>query len=407
MKSLKEKALVKLQESYQPETLPCRNSEKSKIRQFIKSSISHSGNTNSLYISGLPGLGKTACVHEIIKKIQKKKKLNFRFLQLNCLKLKTPNDFYGFLLKLMIGIEKKNDQARSILYTFFTLGEWPKFSSNFKSKKSKNQSKKSKNHIKGEDTILLLVDEIDYLVTRDQEILYNLFNWTHEQASNLSILCIANTLDFPEQLTAKIESRIGHSRLIFSPYNSENLQQIMSNRLQDVGVFSPDAIKFVSKKIAAYSSDVRKSLHICRLAIELSFKKKNLCEKIGTETINKAFELYYSNVQVAYIQAKALPMKIILAALITLFKKNSLKMIDIFKFYQKYYQISELTGTHVFSYKQFLGMVKNLASSGILDLKMQMGNHAEVSLLINTDQVEFALKEEKKITNVIDLDCER
>ena len=84
--------------------------------------------------------------------------------------------------------------------------------------------------------------------------------------------------------------------------------------------------------------------------------------------------------------------------------KHQLKLNE---FKEKYYQISELTGTHVFSYKQFLGMVKNLASSGILDLKMHMGNHAEVSLLINTDQVEFALKEEKKITNVIDLNCDR
>jgi origin recognition complex subunit 1 len=251
------------------------------------------------------------------------------------------------------------------------------------------------------------VDEIDYLITRDQEILYNLFNWTHEPSSNISIICIANTLDFPEKLMAKIGSRIGHKRLIFSPYNSTNLQQIMSNRLEDVKIFLPDAIRFVSKKIAAYSSDVRKSLHICRLAIEISMKSADPEKMIGSGIINKAFKVYYSNVHVSFIQSKSLPMKIILAALISLFKKNSLKTVDIFKFYEKYTMISELTGTHHFTYKQFLGMVKNLESAGILDLKMQMGHHAEVSLSINTDQVEFALKEEKKITSVIDLNSIR
>lgn len=401
---LKKRALTKLQESFQPETMPCRNPEKLKIRRFVTSSISHSGNTNSLYISGLPGLGKTACVHEVVKKIRHSSQSSFKFLQLNCLKLKSPNDFYTFLLKLMIGVEKKNDEAKKILYGFFTLGEWPKFKHSSKSRRSRKEFAQP---VSSDDTILLLVDEIDYLITRDQEILYNLFNWTHEPSSNISIICIANTLDFPEKLMAKIGSRIGHKRLIFSPYNSKNLQQIMANRLQDVKVFLPDAIRFVSKKIAAYSSDVRKSLHICRLAIEISLNRADAHKMIGSGVINKAFEVYYSNVQVSFIQSKSLPVKIILAALISLFKNKSLKVVDIFKFYEKYKMISELTGTHHFTYKQFLGMVMNLQAAGILDLKMHMGSHAEVSLSINTDQVEFALKEEKKITSVIDLNSIR
>lgn len=401
MKQLKKKALMKLQESYQPDTMPCRNTEKLKIRRFINSSISHCGNTNSLYISGLPGLGKTACVHEVIKKIAKSSKNKFKFLQLNCLKLKSPNDFYSFLLKLMTGVEKKNDEARSILYSFFTLGEWPKLTSSIKSKRLRILPRKEVSPIRSKDTILLLVDEIDYLITRDQEILYNLFNWTHEPSSNMSIICIANTLDFPEKLMAKIGSRIGHKRLIFSPYNSENLQQIMSNRLQNVKVFSPDAIKYVSKKIAAYSSDVRKSLHICRLAIELSFKDPGAL--IGTPIINTAFQNYYSNVHLSFIQSKSFPVKLILASLVLLFKKNSLKTVNIFKFYSKYITISELTGTHVFTYKQFFGMVRHLEDAGILELKLQMGNHAEVSMAVNTDQIQFALKDEKKISMAVDL----
>jgi Cdc6-like AAA superfamily ATPase len=203
---------------------------------------------------------------------------------------------------------------------------------------------------------------------------------------------------------AKIGSRIGHKRLIFSPYNSENLQQIISNRLKDVKVFSPDAIKYVSKKIAAYSSDVRKSLHICRLAIELSFNESNSNQLIGTQTINRAFQNYYSNVYLSFIESKSLPMKVILASLILLFKKNSLKTINIFTLYSKYKNLAGITGTQAYTYKQFFGMVKHLEDAGIVELKMQMGSHAEVSMAVSTDQIQFALKEEKKITKSIDLD---
>ena len=68
---------------------------------------------------------------------------------------------------------------------------------------------------------VIVIDEIDYLYTKDQEILYNLFDWLRSKYGRLIIIAISNTIDFPETLSAKILSRIGSKRLIFKPYQSQ------------------------------------------------------------------------------------------------------------------------------------------------------------------------------------------
>ena len=51
---------------------------------------------------------------------------------------------------------------------------------------------------------VVLIDEIDMLLSRDQDILYNLFGWPQQPGAKLAIIGIANTLDLPERLLPKI-----------------------------------------------------------------------------------------------------------------------------------------------------------------------------------------------------------
>ena len=59
---------------------------------------------------------------------------------------------------------------------------------------------------------VVLIDEIDMLLSRDQDILYNLFGWPQQPGAKLAIIGIANTLDLPERLLPKI-ARCAHCTL--------------------------------------------------------------------------------------------------------------------------------------------------------------------------------------------------
>ena len=67
---------------------------------------------------------------------------------------------------------------------------------------------------------ILVIDEVDYLRNRDEDVLYNIFDWTQKKKSHLIIISICNTMDFPELLSAKVNSRMGNQRLVFKPYSS-------------------------------------------------------------------------------------------------------------------------------------------------------------------------------------------
>jgi len=56
--------------------LPCRENEQENIYKYIKKGLATNGSYSSLYISGMPGTGKTACVHAVIKKLRIEYQIN-------------------------------------------------------------------------------------------------------------------------------------------------------------------------------------------------------------------------------------------------------------------------------------------------------------------------------------------
>ena len=143
-----------------PETLPCREKECSQIRDYLEKE-----NRSCLYISGMPGTGKTSTVLEVIKSLQPV--LNFNFLHINAINLRSPMQLYQLLFKWITGRETNCTMAALFLEDFFKLKDKPRA---FKQHKLSTKFFVSKRRV-------LLVDELDALLTRKQSLMYNLFNW--------------------------------------------------------------------------------------------------------------------------------------------------------------------------------------------------------------------------------------
>jgi len=119
-------------------------------------------------------------------------------------------------------------------------------------------------------------------------------------------LAIANTMDLPERFLVKIKSRIGESRLVYQPYNENQIKEIIKSRVGEwKSIFDKSAIRVVAKKVSSLSGDIRRALQICKRATEMAKseylslirdKAKDVCEiKISIWHIQKAFiELYHS-----------------------------------------------------------------------------------------------------------------
>lgn len=235
-----------------PSTLPCRESEFSIVYSHLEAAITD-GSGACIYISGTPGTGKTATVREVVSRLDDAVRADeldeFIFVEINGMKITDPQQSYCLLWEALRGQRVSPSQALDLLEREF-------------------------NHPSPRRVpCVVLMDELDQLVTKTQSVMYNFFNWPGLRHSRLIVLAVANTMDLPERtLSNKISSRLGLTRITFPGYNHEQLMKIIQSRLEGVpgNIVEPDAVQFASRKVAAVSGDARRALDICRRAVELA-----------------------------------------------------------------------------------------------------------------------------------------
>ncbi|KAF8077349.1 hypothetical protein N665_1044s0009 [Sinapis alba] len=256
-----EKAKATLLLATRPKSLPCRNKEMEEITAFIKGSILDDQCLGRcMYIHGVPGTGKTVSVLSVMKNLKAEVEAGsvspYCFVEINGLKLASPEKIYTVIYEALSGHRVGWKKALHSLNERFSEGK----------RIGKEEEK----------PCILLIDELDLLVTRNQSVLYNILDWPTKPNSKLIVLGIANTMDLPEKLLPRISSRMGIQRLCFGPYNHTQLQEIISTRLKGIDAFEKQAIEFASRKVAAISGDARRALEICRRAAEVAdYRLKN------------------------------------------------------------------------------------------------------------------------------------
>ncbi|KAK9456090.1 P-loop containing nucleoside triphosphate hydrolase protein [Dipodascopsis uninucleata] len=228
------------------EALPCRESEFAEIQTALESAIVEQMGS-CIYISGTPGTGKTATVKQVIR-LLKEQSYDFTFVEINGMKIVQPIQAYTILWE---AISERNVPAVHALRLL-------------------DEEFKTQLHIT--KPIVVLMDELDQLVTRSQDVMYNFFNWPSLPSSKLIVVAVANIMDLPERtMTNKISSRLGLTRIQFPGYTHQQLQTIIEYRLKSVpgNIVQPEAIEFASRKVAGVTGDARRALDICRRAVEL------------------------------------------------------------------------------------------------------------------------------------------
>ncbi|KAI4161144.1 MAG: hypothetical protein L6R39_000104 [Caloplaca ligustica] len=235
-----------------PATLPCRDTEFNTVYTHLEAAIS-AGSGACIYISGTPGTGKTATVREVVAQLNASVLADelddFIFVEINGMKVTDPHQSYSLLWEALKGERVSPTHALGLLEREF--------------------ERPSPRRV----PCVVLMDELDQLVTKNQSVMYNFFNWPGLRHSRLIVLAVANTMDLPERtLSNKISSRLGLTRITFPGYTHEQLQAIISSRLSHVPgqIVHPDAIQFASRKVAAVSGDARRALDICRRAVEIA-----------------------------------------------------------------------------------------------------------------------------------------
>ena len=309
--------------------LPCREQEQEQIKNYIKEGLEINGNYNSLYIAGMPGTGKTACVKRVIEILENefKDKGNMFFTTLFLCGTEYPfiNKIYKTIYQFIFSNKRKIRKKRYALLinNFFC---------------DRNKANICHLNDPSNSHIILVIDEIDFLINKNQTFLYNLFNWSSYENSKLIIITISNTLDFPNRLLPKIQSRMGKNKIMFKPYNKDQLSTIVQSKGIDFNHFSPDAIKLCCMKVSAINGDLRRTIQILLRAKELynmDIISKSKKKKIEKNYILKACEdLFNSKLKKVMISLQICE-KIILCSILFSIKDVNNNKVNVGHLYEK------------------------------------------------------------------------
>eukprot|EP00980_Cylindrotheca_fusiformis_P003743 scaffold831_cov109-Cylindrotheca_fusiformis.AAC.5 len=252
------------------ETLIGREKELDQLLSFFRNAIRGTGGTggskSSLFLAGPPGVGKTACVRAAIARLRREQAKGdlptFKFITLNGMEMRHPFEAYGKFWEALTGCKHvgPHELASSKLKDLFT-------------------SPKPQNMVDESTVTVLLLDEIDYLITEKQTVLYDFFDWPKQawelpNARRLVVVGISNTLNLADQLLPSVQSRLGaENKCLFQSYNLKDTIAILKTKLKEaspeIKIFEDDAILLASKKTAGLSGDIRKAFQICRAAAQL------------------------------------------------------------------------------------------------------------------------------------------
>lgn len=394
-----------------PYRLVGRSKEIAAIHCYIGERIS-SKTSGSLYISGAPGTGKTSSLMHVLKNFEKKFSLAF----VNCMSVSSPTTIYK------------------------TIGKELKLHS--KIVNSKNVAEALQKHVTTSQTpVVLVLDEIEQLDSKGQQILYSLFEWPHLPQSTLILVTIANAMDLTERFLPRLHTFSYEPKLLnFPPYSKEQIVSILEDRLSEVQtngtpVIKPNAIQLCARKIAAESGDIRKALNVCMRAIQVvekslskqatlkptsddrcnpgsPMKKSSVVQCVDVQEISAVLhEVYGSRLQTSNLTSNSesitmpLHSTILLCTLILLKKHCKLQDMTLGKAYNVYKKICMKRDIVGVNESEFHRLCCDVECRGILLKKpAKTARQTKVILKIDEKEAEHMMQDKAMLPSIL-ADC--
>lgn len=365
-----EKSRKRLHVSAIPQCLPCRDNEFREVYNFVEGKL-RSGGGGCMYVSGVPGTGKTATVQDVMNCLRQSAENdelpNFTFVDINGMRLTEPRQAYVQLLWQLNNQKATADHAADLLNKLFS------------------QRRKL--------ATVVIADELDLLWTKKQDVLYHLFDWPTHRHAKLIIVAIANTMDLPERVMMnRVSSRLGLTRLTFRPYNFKQLQEIVCSRLEGLNTFESDAVQLASRKVAAVSGDARRCLDICRRATEIAEHKQK--KIVGIEQVHEALQEMFATPMVQAIRGCSKQEKLFLRAVTAEFHRSGMEEATLGMIIHHHSTLCQVEGASPVSVSTLIHISQRLATNRIILLE---GGHRDlfsrIRLNVSVDDVIFSLSE--------------
>ncbi|CAO2196893.1 unnamed protein product [Urochloa humidicola] len=365
--------------------LVCRDNEQRRVYDFCKACVEQE-KAGSLYICGCPGTGKTLSVNKVKESLARwADEMGMETpdsLAINCTNLSNTSEIFSKILGQFQN-RKKGSSKLSPLQQLQNM---------FSNKESAPRR-----------MMLVVADEMDYLITRDRAVLHDLFMLTTCPYSRCILIGIANAIDLADRFLPKLESLNCKPLVVtFRAYSKDQISDIIKHRLKvlEYDVFEPLALEFCARKVAAATGDMRKALGVCRSAVEvLEARLQNSVEELGIVTFDHmdiALSKAFKSPVVDSILCLPQHQQMVLCALANTFQHCKKKATTLGELNKSYIEICRSTQVPAVGMLEFSNMCVVLSDQGFMKLgQSKEDNLRRVTLQIDISDIGFAFKENR------------
>ncbi|MBN3312889.1 CDC6 protein, partial [Atractosteus spatula] len=372
-----------------PERLLSRDRESAVIRSFLCERVK-GRRPGSLYISGAPGTGKTACLTRTLQDCREELQ-GAQCVFINCMTLRSSQAVFALVAE-RLGAAGGRSQPKD----------------------SDRRLEKLVTH--PGPMVLLVLDEMDQLDSKAQDVLYTIFEWPWLAGSRLCLIGIANALDLTDRILPRLQAR-PHCRpllLNFPPYSRQELTAIVQDRLAQVSgepVLDGVAVQFCARKVSAVSGDARKALDICRRAVEMvesDVRSQKASESKGVpraslpQVSRVLSEVYGERMAGGEAECFPLQQKLLVCALLLQSQHGKTRELPLGKLHEVYSRLCRQRQVSAVAPGECLSLCTLLESRGVFGLKKaKEARLTKVSLKMQEKDVEHALKDKALLGSIL------
>ncbi len=370
-----------LQTTYIPEKLPHRKDKIDAIVEIIAPALNGDKPSNILII-GKTGTGKTAVMNYIGKELKKAdpEEKNVAYVYINC---EVNDTTYGILYSISSQVIK---DVNKIPFTGWSIDKIMTALTDLLDKENK--------------VFIVVLDEIDRSIQKNGDDIFYYLTTINEvlQNSRVSIIGITNNAKFTELLSPKIKSRLGEEKLVFPPYDVEQLQDILYDRARiafDEGVLDDDVIPYCAALSAKEMGDARRALELLRISAEIA--ERNGDSRVSPAHVRSARSKIEEDAIVEVIKTLTIQSKILLMAIIRNTETNKSPMTT-GDTYMTYTHVCEAIGQSALTQRRVTGLIQELDMLGIIHARTKSygrtGRTKEIELCIPQDKINMVKSDE-------------